>query len=398
MKSIQVIQLKLSDAFRKFTGSQKISGILLLSVSILSLLLANSSYSDSYIHFWEMEVFHKGAVHFSLLHFINDGLMTVFFLLVGLEIKRELLDGELKGFQRASLPVAAAIGGMLVPALLYSLINHGLDSSSGWGIPMATDIAFAIGIISILGKKVSDAGKVLITALAVVDDLGAVLVIAIFYSASISVYYLFLAGLTTILLSYFNYKRFGNFWIYVLPGAMLWYFVFMSGIHSTIAGVILATTIPFYKSEKSLLIRMESKLHTVVNFLIMPLFAMANTAILINGNILTHLSTPESFGISLGLILGKPLGIVLMVVLLVSTGISKLPKEISFPQLIGLSFLGGIGFTMSIFISMLAFQDSMLITNSKIAIVFSSLIAGITGFIILKLSKNNHHNGHERTG
>lgn len=387
MKTVQIIQHRISDVFRKFTSSQKISGILLLIVSIVSLVLANSSYSTSYIHFWESPIYHNGDVHISLLHFINDGLMTVFFLLVGLEIKRELIDGELKGFQRASIPVAAALGGMLVPALLYSLFNHGLDSSSGWGIPMATDIAFAIGIISILGNKVSDAGKILITALAVVDDLGAVIVIAIFYSSSISVFYLFLAGLVTILLAYFNHKRFGNLWLYVIPGLFLWYFIFQSGIHSTIAGVILAATIPFHKNEDSLLIRMESGLHTAVNFLIMPVFAMANTAIFIDGNIMSHLITPESFGISIGLILGKPVGIVMMVTILVSLKISTLPKEISFSQLIGLGFLGGIGFTMSIFISMLAFNDINYITNAKIAIVFSSLLAGITGYLILKFSR-----------
>jgi NhaA family Na+:H+ antiporter len=320
---------------------------------------------------------------------INDGLMTIFFLLVGLEIKRELIDGELKGFQRASLPVAAAIGGMLVPALLYNIINHDLDSADGWGIPMATDIAFAIGIISILGNKVSDAGKVLITALAVVDDLGAVIVIALFYSASIKMMFLFLALAITIILLIFNYKRLQNPWLYILPGLALWYFVLRSGIHSTIAGVILATTIPFHKSENSLLIKMESKLHTIVNFFIMPLFAMANTAILIQGDILDHLKSPEGFGISVGLILGKPLGIVLMVVLMVAFKISKLPKQISYSQLVGLGFLGGIGFTMSMFISMLAFKDIDFITNSKIAIVFASLLAGLIGFSILKFSKTN---------
>ncbi len=387
MKSIRTIHHNLSETFKKFTSSQKISGILLLVVSIVSLILANSGYSSSYIHFWEKEIFHSGSVHFNLVHIINDGLMTIFFLLVGLEIKRELIDGELKGFQRASIPVAAAIGGMLIPALIYNLINHDLESSSGWGIPMATDIAFAIGIISILGKKVSDAGKVLITAIAVVDDLGAVIVIALFYSASLNIFYLMMAGLITLLLSYFNRKRFENVWLYVIPGIFLWYFVFQSGIHSTIAGIILAATIPFHKSENSLLMKMESKLHTTVNFLIMPVFAMANTAIFIDGDIMTHLDTPESFGIGLGLVLGKPLGIVLMVVLLVALKISSLPKQISLTQLIGLGFLGGIGFTMSIFISMLAFQDMHLITNAKIAIVFSSLLAGIVGYSILKFSK-----------
>ncbi|MBK6988423.1 MAG: Na+/H+ antiporter NhaA [Bacteroidetes bacterium] len=389
MKPNLSIALRLTDAFKRFTSSQKTSGILLLVVSVISLVLANSKFSGSYLHFWENQLHINGNGHFSIIHMINDGLMTIFFLLVGLEIKRELIDGELKGFQRASLPVAAAIGGMLVPALLYNIINHDLDSADGWGIPMATDIAFAIGIISILGNKVSDAGKVLITALAVVDDLGAVIVIALFYSASIKMMFLFLALAITIILLIFNYKRLQNPWLYILPGLALWYFVLRSGIHSTIAGVILATTIPFHKSENSLLIKMESKLHTIVNFFIMPLFAMANTAILIQGDILDHLKSPEGFGISIGLILGKPMGIVLMVVLMVAFKISKLPKQISYSQLVGLGFLGGIGFTMSMFISMLAFKDIDFITNSKIAIVFASLLAGLIGFSILKFSKTN---------
>ena len=389
MKPNLSIALRLTDAFKRFTSSQKFSGILLLVVSVISLVLANSKFSGSYLHFWENQLHINGNGHFSIIHMINDGLMTIFFLLVGLEIKRELIDGELKGFQRASLPVAAAIGGMLVPALLYNIINHDLDSADGWGIPMATDIAFAIGIISILGNKVSDAGKVLITALAVVDDLGAVIVIALFYSASIKMMFLFLALAITIILLIFNYKRLQNPWLYILPGLALWYFVLRSGIHSTIAGVILATTIPFHKSENSLLIKMESKLHTIVNFFIMPLFAMANTAILIQGDILDHLKSPEGFGISIGLILGKPMGIVLMVVLMVAFKISKLPKQISYSQLVGLGFLGGIGFTMSMFISMLAFKDIDFITNSKIAIVFASLLAGLIGFSILKFSKTN---------
>ena len=238
MKSITLIQHRLTDAFRKFTSSQKISGILLLIVSVVSLILANSGFSSSYIHFWESPIYHNGDVHISLLHFINDGLMTIFFLLVGLEIKRELIAGELKGFQRASIPVAAAIGGMLVPAVLYSLFNSGLDSASGWGIPMATDIAFAIGIISILGKRVSDAGKILITAIAVVDDLGAVIVIALFYSASISIFYLALAGLTTVLLSYFNYIHYLNLLVLYITILLLLYISINSSTVLSFSGTV----------------------------------------------------------------------------------------------------------------------------------------------------------------
>jgi len=391
MKKYISLPFRLSATFRSFFASQKFSGILLLTVSIVSLILANSSFHETYVHFWEQD-FHIGNNgHLTLSHIINDGLMTVFFLLVGLEIKRELIDGELKGFQRASLPVAAAIGGMLVPAIIYSFFNNGLNSSSGWAIPMATDIAFAIGIISILGNKVSDAGKVLITALAVVDDLGAVIVIALFYSSSISGTYLFLALLITVVLLVFNQKRYQNPWLYLLPGLALWYCVMQSGIHATIAGVILAATIPFHKNENSLLIKLESKLHSVVNFFIMPVFAMANTAILIEGNVLDHLVKPESIGIAAGLILGKPLGIVLMVYLMVAFKVSQLPKQITASQLVGLGFLGGIGFTMSMFISMLAFDDISLLVNAKIAIVVASLLAGTTGFLILSFSKKINH-------
>lgn len=390
MKRISGLQVQLSNAFKKFFSSQKISGILLLVATLLSLLLANSSYSEDYIRFWETERAMTDSIHFSLLHIINDGLMTIFFFLVGLEIKRELLAGELKGFDKASLPVAAALGGMLVPALIYSYFNSGMQTISGWGIPMATDIAFAIGIISILGDRISNAAKVFITALAVVDDLGAVLVIAIFYSSGLNYLYLAFASVIVIGLLLLNRFKVTHGAVYLIAGVILWYCIFSSGIHSTLAGVILAATIPFSGNEKSLLERFEHRLHQPVNLVIMPIFAMANTAIIISGSLSDHLSSVEGLGIVFGLVFGKPIGIALFVGLTLYIFKKKLPDGINLQSLIGLGFLGGIGFTMSIFISMLAFSDGNLIVTSKIAIMIGSLLSALLGFSILYFHKNSN--------
>jgi NhaA family Na+:H+ antiporter len=390
MKRISDLQFQLTNAFKNFFSSQKISGILLLLATLLSLILANSSFSENYIHFWEVNRTITSSVHFSLLHIINDGLMTIFFFLVGLEIKRELLSGELKGFDKASLPVAAALGGMLVPALIYSYFNSGFQTISGWGIPMATDIAFAIGIISILGNRISNAAKVFITALAVVDDLGAVLVIALFYSSGLHYLYLAFAALIVIGLLLLNRFKVTHGAFYLFGGVILWYCIFSSGIHSTLAGVILAATIPFSGNEKSLLERFEHSLHQPVNLLIMPIFAMANTAIIISGTLTDHLSSHEGLGIVFGLVFGKPLGIALFVGLTLIFLKKKLPQGITLQSLIGLGFLGGIGFTMSIFISMLAFNDGNLIVTSKIAIMIGSLVSALLGFIILYFQKETN--------
>ena len=391
MAKINSLQSQLSKTFLAFFSSQKISGGLLLIATIISLGLSNSSHSVSYISLWtkEFEIF--GLPHFSLLHIINEGLMTVFFFFVGIEIKRELISGELKGFNKAIIPVSAAVGGMLLPALIYFFFNKGTATSHGWGIPMATDIAFAIGIISMLGDKISNSAKVLITALAVVDDLGAVLVIALFYSETIKWSFLLAAAIILILLVVVNTKKNISATIFVIAGILLWYCILQSGIHSTIAGVLLAATIPYNGKENSLLEKFESVLHKPVNFIIIPVFAMANTAIAISGNMIGELHSPEGLGIFFGLVIGKPIGIVLAVLLTLYLLKRKMPNGINFQSLIGLGFLGGIGFTMSIFIAMVAFDEPQNISGAKFSIITASLLAGCLGYFLLRFQKKVIH-------
>ena len=391
MAKINSLQSQLSKTFLAFFSSQKISGGLLLIATIISLGLSNSSHSASYISLWtkEFEIF--GLPHFSLLHIINEGLMTVFFFFVGIEIKRELISGELKGFNKAIIPVSAAVGGMLLPALIYFFFNKGTATSHGWGIPMATDIAFAIGIISMLGDKISNSAKVLITALAVVDDLGAVLVIALFYSETIKWSFLLAVAIILILLVVLNTKKNISATIFVIAGILLWYCILQSGIHSTIAGVLLAATIPYNGKENSLLEKFESVLHKPVNFIIIPVFAMANTAIAISGNMIGELHSPVGLGIFFGLVIGKPLGIVLAVLLTLYLLKRKMPNGINFQSLIGLGFLGGIGFTMSIFIAMVAFDEPQNISGAKFSIITASLLSGCLGYFLLRFQKKVIH-------
>ena len=391
MAKINSLQSQLSKTFLAFFSSQKISGGLLLIATIISLGLSNSSHSMSYISLWtkEFEIF--GLPHFSLLHIINEGLMTVFFFFVGIEIKRELISGELKGFNKAIIPVSAAVGGMLLPALIYFFFNKGTATSHGWGIPMATDIAFAIGIISMLGDKISNSAKVLITALAVVDDLGAVLVIALFYSETIKWSFLLAVAIILILLVVLNTKKNISATIFVIAGILLWYCILQSGIHSTIAGVLLAATIPYNGKENSLLEKFESVLHKPVNFIIIPVFAMANTAIAISGNMIGELHSPVGLGIFFGLVIGKPLGIVLAVLLTLYLLKRKMPNGINFQSLLGLGFLGGIGFTMSIFIAMVAFDEPQNISGAKFSIITASLLAGCLGYFLLRFQKKVIH-------
>lgn len=391
MAKINSLQSQLSKTFLAFFSSQKISGGLLLIATIISLGLSNSSHSMSYISLWtkEFEIF--GLPHFSLLHIINEGLMTVFFFFVGIEIKRELISGELKGFNKAIIPVSAAVGGMLLPALIYFFFNKGTATSHGWGIPMATDIAFAIGIISMLGDKISNSAKVLITALAVVDDLGAVLVIALFYSETIKWSFLLAAAIILILLVVVNTKKNISATIFVIAGILLWYCILQSGIHSTIAGVLLAATIPYNGKENSLLEKFESVLHKPVNFIIIPVFAMANTAIAISGNMIGELHSPVGLGIFFGLVIGKPLGIVLAVLLTLYLLKRKMPNGINFQSLLGLGFLGGIGFTMSIFIAMVAFDEPQNISGAKFSIITASLLSGCLGYFLLRFQKKVIH-------
>ncbi len=319
---------------------------------------------------------------------INDGLMAIFFLLVGLEIKREIVEGELSSFKSASLPIFAAIGGMLVPALIYFLFNHGTEYENGWGIPMATDIAFSLAIVSMLGKKVPPAVKIFLAALAIVDDLGAILVIAIFYTDQLHWLYLGLSAAIILLLIALNYFKVKKHIFYIIPGIFLWYFMHHSGIHATIAGVLLAFTIPTNesKTEISPLEKLEHQLHTPVNFIIMPIFALANTNIMFKDGMVDGLFSNFGFGIIFGLVAGKVIGISLFSFIAIKSKISSLPHHSTWLHMIGAGFLAGIGFTMSIFIALLSFKGHPEIQDeAKFAILIASVLAGVIGYSLLNL-------------
>ena len=372
--------MRLTRTFTAFFESEKAGGLLLLFVTLLSLFFANSIFHTEYVSFWETNI----GTH-SIAHWINDGLMTLFFLLIGLELEREIYHGELSNLKNAALPVIGALGGMLVPAGLYLILNFGASTQNGAGIPMATDIAFAIGVLSLLGNRVPTSLKIFLTALAVIDDLGAIIVIALFYTTSLSLINFGIAMGVLGALFILNRMKVHTLLPYLIGGFTMWYFMLNSGIHATITGVLLAFVIPFGDgSEKTSSYKLQHFLHKPVAFLILPLFAVANTCIAINSNWYEGLSHPNAIGIIVGLVLGKPLGIWLFSFIGVSLGICILPKDLKWKTLLGAGMLGGIGFTMSIFITLLAFGDSEIITNSKIAILIASLISGIIGFLWLK--------------
>jgi len=372
--------MKLTKTFKDFFESEKSGGILLLIVTLISIYLANSSIQNEYIAFWE-----KDFAHHSITHWINDGLMTIFFLLIGLELEREIYNGELSNIKNASLPIMGALGGMLIPAGIFLALNYTTETRNGAGIPMATDIAFAIGILSLLGNKVPTSLKIFLTALAVIDDLGAIIVIAIFYTTSISFINLAIALGIWGFLFILNRKKIHNLIPYVIGGVAMWYFMLNSGVHATITGVILAFVIPFGDGgEKSVSYKIQHFLHKPVAFFILPLFAIANTAITISPDWHEGLNHPNTLGIILGLVIGKPLGIVLFSSIGITAGLCALPKNLRWAHIFGAGMLGGIGFTMSIFITLLAFKDPETILFSKIAILIASLLSGIFGFVYLK--------------
>lgn len=382
----------LSKYFQQFFHSSKSSGVLLIVCVIVSLIIANTSPAEAFQNLLDSkigtEVFH---LDYSVSVWINDGLMAIFFLLVGLEIKRELLEGELSDIRKASLPIFAAVGGMLIPALIYVAFNHNTGYKNGWAISMATDIAFSLAIISLLGKSVPNSLKIFLSALAIVDDLGAIIVIALFYTDSIDWISLGICGGITALLIILNRIGITKILFYIIPGLFLWYFMHHSGIHATIAGVILAFTIPTNVSttEISPLEKLEQKLHIPVSFLIMPVFALANTNITFQSGIFSHFISPLSLGIIFGLFAGKVLGINLFSFLAIKLKWGKMPALSAWKEMIGVGFLAGIGFTMSIFVSLLAFPNETAIQNlSKISILFASVLSGITGYLILKMKKN----------
>lgn len=382
---------QITKGFKAFIENKSTVGILLIISTFTALVIANTHLYHYYHKLLELPLPINLAfiqLNMNLEMWINDGLMAVFFLLVGMEIKRELMVGELSTFKKASLPIAAAIGGMIVPAVFYLLFNAGSATQSGWGIPMATDIAFAIGILSLSGKKVPVSLKVFLTALAVVDDLGAILVIALFYTSQLQLNFMLMGlGVFAIMLA-LNRMDINIMSIYILLGLIVWYCIFKSGVHATIAGVLVAFTIPYKKRlEKSLLHKLEHAIVNPVNFLIIPLFAFVNTGIHLDSNLSEIAATSIFSGISLGLILGKPIGIFGTSLLAVRSGIASLPVDIKARHLLGAGCLGGIGFTMSIFISMLAFNHPEHIDIAKISVLISSTIAGITGYLILKTAK-----------
>ena len=366
--------------FKEFFESEKTGGLILMGCTLISLLLANSFFSADYLHFW-----HTNFSGQSIEYWINDGLMVIFFLLIGLELEREVYQGELSNIKNALLPIFAAIGGMLVPAALYLLFNYGTSTQSGAGIPMATDIAFALGILSLLGNKVPTSLKVFLTALAVIDDLGAILVIALFYTKTLLWTNLLISlGIFAFLLI-LNRLKVKNLIPYLIGGVVMWYFMLNSGVHATITGVLLAFAIPFGDgSKKSTSIVLQQFLHKPVAFIILPLFALANTAIILSSDMGAILTQHYSLGIAVGLIVGKPIGIFALSLLVVRLGICKLPRDLHWKSIFGVGFLGGIGFTMSIFVTLLAFEDVTVVNNAKFIILLSSLIAGTIGFISLK--------------
>jgi NhaA family Na+:H+ antiporter len=376
--------MKTTRLFKDFFESEKAGGLLLLLVTLVSLALANSPIQSSYINFWETQIGHH-----SITHWINDGLMTIFFLLIGLELEREMYGGELSDIRNATLPIFGALGGMIVPAGLFLAFNWGTITQNGAGIPMATDIAFAIGILSLLGNRVPTSLKIFLTALAVIDDLGAILVIALFYTETISFLYLGMAFGVMGILFILNRKNVHSLIPYLIGGAVMWYCMLNSGVHATITGVLLAFVIPYGNGgKKTSSYRLQHFLHRPVAFFILPLFAIANTGIAIDSNWHEGLTHANSIGIMVGLIVGKPIGITLFALLCVKLGIGSLPKDLKWKHILGAGMLGGIGFTMSIFITLLAFKNDgvEVITYSKIAILVASFVSGTLGFLWLKMS------------
>lgn len=374
----------ISKLFKDFFESEKAGGFVLIACTLLSLWLTNSYFGDDYLSLWHFQIGHH-----SFEQWINDGLMTIFFLLIGLELEREIYAGELSNVKNALLPIFAAVGGMLVPAGLYLFLNYGTETQSGAGIPMATDIAFALGILSLLGSRVPVSLKIFLTALAVIDDLGAILIIAIFYTKNLVWSNLFIAlGIFAFLLV-LNRLKVRNLIPYLVLGVVMWYFMLNSGVHATITGVLLAFAIPFGNGNtKSTSYILQHFLHKPVAFIILPLFALANTAIVLNSDWHQALSHNYTLGIAAGLIIGKPIGIWLFSFLAVKLKMCQLPEDLNWQSIFGVSFLGGIGFTMSIFITLLAFSDAEHINNAKIMILISSSIAAIFGLLYLKASLN----------
>ncbi|MDP2176361.1 MAG: Na+/H+ antiporter NhaA [Bacteroidota bacterium] len=431
----QIVDTWIIDPVKQFVNNSTTSGIVLFSSALLALILANSPIKESYHHFWEYHFiigFDQHVISKSLHHWINDGLMAVFFFVVGLELKREIIAGELSNPKNAILPIAGAIGGMVFPALIFLIFNPSGEASNGWGIPMATDIAFALGVLYLLGNRVPLSVKIFLTALAIADDIGAVLVIAFFYTSNIDFMSLMLGGVFMTVLITANMIGVRNTLFYGIVGiGGLWLAFLLSGVHATIAAVLAAFTIPanakitestFNRKAEKLLLkfknlipnnkttvtndqlhvledmkslsikaltplqRLEHKIHPVVAFIIMPIFALANSGVTFGNDIMTQLISPITIGIFFSLLLGKLLGITGMVYLCLKLKLAVLPSDITFKHIIGIACLGAIGFTMSLFISELAFKDPVLIAHAKIGVLSASIVASFLGYYLVKKS------------
>jgi len=376
--------MKLSPLFIEFFESEKAGSIILIFCTVASLLISNSDFQVPYLSLWNYSI-----AGYPAEHWINDGLMTIFFLLIGLELEREIYIGELSSIKNALWPILAALGGMVVPAGIYLYLNYGTATQSGAGIPMATDIAFAIGVLSLLGNRVPASLKIFLIALAVIDDLGAILIIAFFYSGGISLVYLSLALSIFAVLLILNRLKVYVLLPYLIGGVAMWYCMLHSGVHATITGVMLAFAIPFEDgAESSISFKLQRWLYKPVSFFILPIFALANTCIVIPTDWTAGFSSLSSIGIFAGLLFGKPLGIFMFSLIAVRTGLCALPVDIRWKDVMGVGLLGGIGFTMSIFITLLAFDNARVIDSSKIAILISSLLAGLLGFLWLYVALN----------
>ncbi|SCM70167.1 Na(+)/H(+) antiporter NhaA [uncultured Pleomorphomonas sp.] len=381
---------RINSTLRRFLDSESSSGLLLMAIAFLAIITANSPLADAYF-----SALHAYIGPLSLQHWINDALMAVFFLMVGLEIKREMTDGQLSSWTRRLLPGVAAAGGMLVPALIYVAFNHAYPKAiHGWAIPSATDIAFALGVLSLLGPRVPTSLKVFLAALAIIDDLGAVIIIALFYTNGLSLLDLAGSAIVVAVLFALNKRGVNSLIPYLLLGAILWLLVFRSGIHATIAGVLLALTIPTKLTPGnpeaspsiSPLHRLEGALHVPVAFLIVPIFGFANAGVSFTGVTPAVLIEPLSLGVAGGLVLGKLIGVFGAVFFMVRSGFSDLPAAASWGQVFGVALLCGIGFTMSLFIGLLAFDDPALQDRVKFGILAGSLVAGVTGYVVLRIA------------
>lgn len=386
---------KFTNLFNGFFDSEKVAGLLLLMCTVISLIISNSDRGVNYVHLMHTKLDASFAflhLNYSVEHWVNDGLMAIFFLLVGLEVEREIYSGELSSFKNAILPIAAAFGGMLIPAAIHYILNKGTTTQAGFAIPMATDIAFALGMLALAGNRVPTSVKVFLTALAIIDDIGAVLIIAFFYTKTVYLSYFGAAIFIFILLLIGNRMRIRSLVFYLLPGVAMWYCFLQSGVHATIAGVLLAFAIPFHeKDEYNISYRLQHYLHKPVAFFIVPVFALVNTAVPLPGSVVSALSSANSMGIIVGLYLGKAAGIFLFPLLLVKAGKATLQAGITWKALAGIGFLGGIGFTMSMFITNLAFEDPKTIAYSKLSILVASGVASATGLLIF-LSSSKEEN------